>query len=161
MTTEMKLMFHVAVPSLQMRGGLEDTLDLRQSTSVTNPHKARAWEGSGALSWWTVNDVQSASAEMKWSTELRNWATVLLIVVMLGSGHYAIYAGSVFLSPQTGLQHKMRDSSYMAGTPELGHEPGLPDPAGFDNPCPLSPSLQGYWYVWCPQQGWRVRLKYK
>lgn len=71
------------------------------------------------------------------------------------------YAGSALLSPQAGLQHEIRDSRYMAGTSELGHEPVLPDPAGFDSPCPLSPSLQAYWYVWCPQQGWRVRLKYK
>lgn len=71
------------------------------------------------------------------------------------------YVGSALLSPQAVLQHEIRDSSYMAGTPELGHEPVLLDPATSDSPCPFSPSLQGYRYVWCPQQGWRVRLKYK
>lgn len=93
----MKLLFHVAVPSLQRRGGWQDSLGLRQGTSITHSHKAGAWgespgEGSGALSWWTLNDVQAASAEMKASTALQNWATVLLTVVILGSVHHAMLA---------------------------------------------------------------------
>lgn len=91
----MNLLFHVAVLSLQMRCGSEDSLDLSQSTSITNPHKARAWgEGpGGGLRGSVLVDCQwLASAEMKWSTELRNWATVWLIVVMLGSVHHAMLA---------------------------------------------------------------------
>lgn len=92
--TEVKPPFHVAVPSLPMRGGWEDGLDLRQGTSIAHPHKTGAWGerpggGSGALSWWTLNDVQAATTEVKQSTELRNWATVSLTVVMLGSAHHA------------------------------------------------------------------------
>lgn len=91
----MKPMFHVALLSLQMRGGSEDSLDLRQSTSIPNLYKAwdeEPGEGSRARSWWTFHDVQAVSAEMKWDTELWNWTTALLIVVMLGSVHHAMLA---------------------------------------------------------------------